>query len=457
MFTNTRRLEPGISLQVFAAACLVLAVSTARARTDPLAGLDRYIEQAMHDWQTPGLAVAVVRNDSVVFIKGYGVREQGKPGQIDPETVFALSSNGKAFTVVEMTSATTSVLQLWDAKHVAACYRCDLDHTPGYAQAKVQNIVMPHLSTVKGPKPIPWRIVDSVGPAGSINANVSDVANWVRMQLGGGMFKGKRIVSSAALAQMHTPQMLVPDAPYPGGRGFGHFWAYGLGWFIGEYQGRKLVIHTGEITGFDSAIALLHPGRRLCEEIHKLGIILDVGGHTGEQTSLDAIAMSKGVPIVCTHTNVAALNANPRAASDRVFEAIAATGGVIGLTAISDFHMRSQHKLGPDGGRSPRASLEVHLDQYDYLKKLVGVDHVGLGPDFVWGWGNRFEHAARDSMSFPPESLSDGKPQLVEAFENISMLPNVERGLSARGWSRSELDKLMGANWLRVYEQVWRG
>lgn len=200
---------------------------------------------------------------------------------------------------------------------------------------------------------------------------------------------------------------------------------------------------------------LTRTGRRLVEEIHKLRLVLDVGGHTGEQTSLDALAMSSGVPVVCTHTNVAALVPNPRASSDRVLEAIARTGGVIGVTAISDFQMRSAASLAKEGLRSPQATLDQHLDQYDYLKRLVGVDHVALGPDFIWGWGNAYSHSSADNLVFPTDTMSDGPTQMVRDFENISKLANVEHGLAQRGWSQAELDKLLGANWLRVYRAVW--
>jgi len=199
-------------------------------------------------------------------------------------------------------------------------------------------------------------------------------------------------------------------------------------------------------------IALTNVGERLVEEVHKLRIVLDVGGHTGEQTSLDAIAMSSGVPVVCTHTNVAALNPNPRATSNRVLEAIAATGGVIGVTAVSDFHLRNA-ATAREGPHSPRATLERHLDEYDYLKKLVGVNHVGLGPDFVGAWVHN--HDSTDNTYFPAEVLGDGIPQYVQGFESISQLRNVEQGLALRGWTQAELDKLMGGNWLRVYEKVW--
>lgn len=205
----------------------------------------------------------------------------------------------------------------------------------------------------------------------------------------------------------------------------------------------------------DPEVPLTQAGRRLVEEIHKSRIVLDVGGHTGERTSLDAIALSSGVPVVCTHTNVRTLNPNIRAVSDRVMEAIAGTGGVLGISAISDFLVRNPVSAKQHGRRSPRAQLPVYLDQLDYVRKRVGADHVALGPDFVWGWGESYDHKPEDSMTFPPEALSAGPAVTVEGFANISELPNVTAGLKARGWSESDLDKFLGGNWLRVYERVW--
>lgn len=66
--------------------------------TDPLKGLDEYILKAMEDWEVPGLAVAILKDDKVVFAKGYGVREFGKSDPVNENTSFAIGSNTKAFT-----------------------------------------------------------------------------------------------------------------------------------------------------------------------------------------------------------------------------------------------------------------------------------------------------------------------------------------------------------------------
>lgn len=203
---------------------------------------------------------------------------------------------------------------------------------------------------------------------------------------------------------------------------------------------------------------LTQAGRRLVEEVHKRNLVLDVGGHTGEQTSLDAIEISKGVPVVSTHTNAAAINPNMRCISDRLAVAIANTGGVIGINALCDFHNRNAKSALIHGDQSPQVSLDKHLDQYDYFKKLVGVEHIGLGPDFEFGtkWSVQGEPSADVSLNWPYGESSLGGLLYIKDYENISKLPNLVRGLKARGWSQPELDKLLGENWLRVYERVWR-
>lgn len=199
-------------------------------------------------------------------------------------------------------------------------------------------------------------------------------------------------------------------------------------------------------------VGLTKAGERLVEEIHDLDIVLDVGGHTGERTTLDAIARSSGVPVICSHANVKALNDNPRCISDRVIEAIAGTGGVIGMTAFNDFHARTRHDAHVP--RTPQVGLERHLDQYDYIKELVGVDHVGLGPDFVAGPGRNVARPL-DRTRMAPEAYSETPWFYVRGYEDISELPNVTEGLIQRGWSNAEIWKLLGDNWLRVYERIW--
>ena len=86
---------------LFLLATSALASSAASAQTtDPLRGFDRYVEQARKDWGVPGLAIAVIKGDSVVFIKGYGVRSLSDPAPVTTHTLFANASTTKAFTAM---------------------------------------------------------------------------------------------------------------------------------------------------------------------------------------------------------------------------------------------------------------------------------------------------------------------------------------------------------------------
>ncbi len=81
---------------------LGLLPRVASAQSPPLTGLDGYIESAMKAWGVPGLAIAVVKGDSVIYAKGFGVRELGKPGAVDTNTLVNIASTTKAFTVAAL-------------------------------------------------------------------------------------------------------------------------------------------------------------------------------------------------------------------------------------------------------------------------------------------------------------------------------------------------------------------
>lgn len=198
----------------------------------------------------------------------------------------------------------------------------------------------------------------------------------------------------------------------------------------------------------DAEVPLTRAGRRLVEEIHKLRIVLDVGGHTGERTSFDAIAMSSGVPVVCTHAATRRFANSSRNLSDELIDAIAGTGGMIGLPVISDFVIRGKEMANVEP--SPPASLEDFLNHADYLKERIGADRVGLGPDFTYGLSPN-----RDYSLFGPDVMDKGPRRFINGFEDITQLPNVAAGLARRGWTQKEISGFMGDNWVRVYEKVW--
>src|SRR5262245_4478229 len=114
-------------------------------------------------------------------------------------------------------------------------------------------------------EPIGWRNLDNVGPASSINASVRDLSGWIRMHLNRGMAVGKQLISAENIREMHSPQQVIRLE----GRWKLFFpesetlqLSYGLGWFINDYRGHKLVMHGGTIDGFRASI-MLEPKAKL--------------------------------------------------------------------------------------------------------------------------------------------------------------------------------------------------
>ncbi len=145
-----------------------------------------------------------------------------------------------------------------------------------------------HVEVVK------WRNIDNVGPAGSINASARDLSNWIRLHLNDGMVDGKRLISSENLRETHTPQMVIRNE----GRWRLFFpesetlqLSYGLGWFINDYRGHKLVMHGGTIDGFRACVMLVPKS--------KVGVAVLVnlaGSQMPEATSYNIVDLLLGLP-----------------------------------------------------------------------------------------------------------------------------------------------------------------
>ena len=342
------------------AVALAVASAIAHAQKPPAratgVGLDGYVAKALTDWEAPGLAIAVVRNDSIVFAKGYGVREIGKPDPVTPNTVFAIGSTSKAFTVGLLGMLVDEKRIAWDdrvTKYLPSFELFDsystrdltirdlLTHrsglprgdrvwaNSGYTRAEVlrrvrflepswpfrsrygyQNIMflaagtvaesveskswddlvserifrplgmrrsvtstilLPSMTDVATPHEklggkttaVEWSNIDNIGPAGSINSSVTDMAQWIRLQLGQGTYQGKKLLEPNTVKEMHTAQMHQrlseeDEKTYPET----HLLSYGLGWAIRDYRGMKVVSHGGAIRGMRAQVMLV-PERKL--------------------------------------------------------------------------------------------------------------------------------------------------------------------------------------------------
>jgi CubicO group peptidase (beta-lactamase class C family) len=111
---------------------------------------------------------------------------------------------------------------------------------------------------------IPFCLIDNLAAAGSIGSSVNDMSHWVIAQLNRGKYNDQQVIPATAIAQTWLPHSILGN----GGRQYntGHFNLYGLGWFLEEYCGKKMVSHTGGVNGFVTSVTLLP------EE--KLGIIV---------------------------------------------------------------------------------------------------------------------------------------------------------------------------------------
>lgn len=350
-----RRSAPSAAVPLAA----VLLATSAGAQRGPLRGMDAYAEQSRRDWNVPGMAVAVVKDDSVVYMRGFGVRQLGRPERVDAHTSFAIASTTKAFTATAVAMLVDEGKVRWDdpvSRHVAGfsvaadpglsgelTVRDLLSHRTGLPTADVLwyasgstsddilrrmrflrpnaaprsrymynnnaymlagmvvegasgmpwaefvrtrilqplgmdetltgfagldargNVAAPHVEVRDTVRPIPYRDFDNIGPAGSMNSSVHDMTRWMRAQLAGGVLPdGERLVSDVQQREMQTPQFLIPQAQfYPAARlARPNFTAYGLGWFMQDYRGRKVVMHTGSIDGMSALLALV-PEERL--------------------------------------------------------------------------------------------------------------------------------------------------------------------------------------------------
>lgn len=190
-------------------------------------------------------------------------------------------------------------------------------------------------------------------------------------------------------------------------------------------------------------------GRKVIAEMNRLGLIIDIA-HCGPKTSLDAIEISER-PVLCSHANPKAISASPRNKSDEVIERLAARGGVIGIASWSPMTYR---------GNGKRPTLSDVLDCFDHAIRLVGSDHVGIGTDLCDGlytseqeWlGNHGPQGTYPEVTGGLGSWYGFETWYAEGMASMADLPNLARGLMARGHKVADVQKILGVNVLRVID-----
>jgi CubicO group peptidase (beta-lactamase class C family) len=348
---------------VFPVAAVAMLAVSANAQNVPTAwrDFDVAIPKAMADWKVPGLAIAVVKDDSVIFMQGYGVRSVATKEPVTVHTRFGVMSTTKAFTTMLLAMLADSGKLAWDDPAIKyeprfrlgdpwatreVTLRDLVTHRIGFPdpsylwydrglnldgilarlplvpaasslrsrfaynnvaygiagaiagraagttwdallaqriyaplgmtesspdeggmwKSGVTDVSAPHVvvrDTIRVLK-VTAPIVDPVAPAGAMFASIGDMSKWVRFLLDSGRVKGKRLVSAANFRELFTPQQIVPaEEFYPTARlTKPHVTAYGLGWFLEDYRGEWVAMHTGSIDGRSAIVGLL-PDKRI--------------------------------------------------------------------------------------------------------------------------------------------------------------------------------------------------
>ena len=172
----------------------------------------------------------------------------------------------------------------------------------------------------------------------------------------------------------------------------------------------------------------------MVDQMQEIGILVDCS-HSSNQTTLDIIKRAKR-PVVFSHSNPIALNHNIRNISDDQIKGIADTGGLIGVNAVNAY-LKWNTKDAPKAitGPFPRlATLSQYVDVMDYIRRLVGVDYIGLGTDFTYG--NPPDYASTHfpnppSFVLPPTMLYCRNRRVRPKFQRSKRPPAPPRGTGA--------------------------
>jgi membrane dipeptidase len=182
-------------------------------------------------------------------------------------------------------------------------------------------------------------------------------------------------------------------------------------------------------------IGLTDFGRDVIREMNRVGMIVDLS-HMAEHATLEACEVSTA-PVIFSHSNPNGLREHARNISDGQIRACAQTGGVIGINGIGDFL----------GG----TSSELIVQNIEYVMNLAGAEHVGIGLDYVIDKQELIDYIEAHPDIFPPDQIKD-----YLSFVEPEQFPEFTELLYQKGYSEQIIRSILGENFFRVAEHVWK-
>lgn len=184
---------------------------------------------------------------------------------------------------------------------------------------------------------------------------------------------------------------------------------------------------------------LSYYGIKVVQKLEQLSVIIDVS-HTSEAGFWDVLEATKG-PFIASHSNARAVCDNLRNLTD---EQICALADRRGLVALSTYPTLVSANADP--------TIEDYLDHIDYIARLAGTDYIGIGADFV---DHSYDLVMPKIKSTDPTGILYGPLRLVTRdLGKAEDLINVRTGLARRGYSPTDIEKILGGNYLRVWQEV---
>jgi membrane dipeptidase len=192
-------------------------------------------------------------------------------------------------------------------------------------------------------------------------------------------------------------------------------------------------------------------GRKAVERMNRVGMLIDCS-HCGDQTTLDVIEASEK-PILLSHIGARALWESNRLAPDEVLIACARKGGVIGVEAAPHTTLTRARR---------RHDIDAYMEHFEYIARLVGIEHVGFGPDTLYGDHVGLHHVYSANLSIKESRAGGAADQAFQEVEYVQGIENPTEGsrnilrwLVKHGYSDEDITRVMGGNAMRLLEQVW--